>query len=141
AVLDPELDQLAAERGAQRARRVEGDDAAEVHDRDPVAEPLRLVEVVRRQHDRQPASGAEPGDHVEELGADARVEPDRWLVEEEHAWPRDERPRDLEAPALAAAQGRDRPLEQLLEPEGRGDLLDARLDAPEPRVDLEVPPR
>src|SRR5919204_2981097 len=85
AVLDAKLDELAAERVAQRVRGVEGDDAAQVHDRDPVAEPLRLVEVVRRQHDREAAAGAEPRDHVEELGPDARVEPDRRLVEEEHA--------------------------------------------------------
>src|SRR5205814_8379686 len=43
-------------------------------------------------------------------------------------------------PAPLAAAGRaDRPLEQLFEPEGRGDLLDVRLDAPGVGVDLEVP--
>jgi len=57
-----------------------------VDDRDAVAELLRLVEVVRRQQHCQLAPVAQAGDHVEKLGADSRVEPDRRLVQEEHPW-------------------------------------------------------
>ena len=85
--VDPQLDDLAAERPQQRGGRVERDDPARVDDRDPVAEPLGLVEVVRREQDRHPVAVAQAGDHVEQLVADARVEPDGRLVEEEHLRP------------------------------------------------------
>ena len=47
------------EAGQQRAGRVERDDLAGVHDRDPVAEPLGLVEVVGREQDRHLVAIAE----------------------------------------------------------------------------------
>ena len=88
---------------------------------------------------------AQAADHVEQLVADARVEPDGRLVEEQHPRLRDERTGDLEPPALAAAVGRDGPVEQLAEVERLGELVDARagcalLDAPQARVDVEVAP-
>ena len=55
--VDAQLDDLAAEGWRAARRRVERDDLARVHDRDAVAEPLRLVEVVRRQQDRQSPRG------------------------------------------------------------------------------------
>ena len=63
----------------------------------------RLVEVVRRQQDRHLVAIAQAGDHVEQLVADAGVEPDRRLVQEQHLRLGDERPGDLEPPPLAAA--------------------------------------
>ena len=83
--LDAQLDELGAENGEQSPRCVEGDDPAGLDDRDAVAESLRLIEVVRRQQDRQLAPAAQAGDHVQQLGADARIESDRWLVQEQHA--------------------------------------------------------
>jgi hypothetical protein len=111
-----QLQDLGAEPGQQRLRRVEGDDTAGVHDRDPVAQPLRLVEVMRGYEDRRLAV-AEAADHVEQLVPDARVEADGWLIEEEHLRLRDERAGDLEPAALAAAVGADRPVDELGEPE------------------------
>ena len=53
-------------------------------DRDAVAQALRLVEVVGREQDRQLVAVAQAGDHVEQLVADPRVEPDGRLIEEQH---------------------------------------------------------
>ena len=56
--------------------------------------------------------------------ADARVEPDRGLVQEQHLRPRDERAGDLEAAALAAAVAGDRAVEQVRQAERGRQLLD-----------------
>ena len=120
--VDAELEHLVAERGEQVGRPVERDDPPGVHDADAVAEPLGLVEVVRReQHGRAEAS-AQAADDVDELVADARIEPDGRFVEEQHAWFGDERACDLEPPALPAAVGRDRTVEQVGEVEAVGEL-------------------
>ena len=74
-----------------------------MHDRDAVAQTLGLVEVMRRDEQRQVAARAESADRVDELVPDARVEPDGRLVEEEDARLGDEGARDLEPPPLAAA--------------------------------------
>ena len=76
---------------------------------------------------------------------DARVEPDRRLVQEQHLRVRDEGARDLEPAALATAVGRDGALQELGEAERVGELGDApgggaRLDTPEAGVDVEVAP-
>ena len=140
-----QLDQLAAEAIAEGGGGVEGDDPPLVHDRDPVAEPFRLVQIVRRQQDRQLVARAQPRDHVQQLLADARVEADRRLVEEEDAGPGDERAADLESPPLAAAVAGDGPVEELAQAErvrGVGDARSrrTRVRAPQARVDLEVAP-
>jgi hypothetical protein len=109
-VAGAEVEDLLAELGAQGPRRVEGDDLPFVHDREAVAEPLRFVEVVRRQKDGGGASLAQPVDDVEELGPDTRIEPYRRLVEEEDARARDEGTGDLESTALPAAVPGDRPV-------------------------------
>ena len=142
---DPELEDLRAELREQRRRRVERDDPTGVDDRDAVAEALGLVEVVRGDEHRHLGSPPQPGDSVEELGADQRVEPDRRLVEEEHPRARHERAGDLEPPPFAAAVRADGPVDELGEVERRGELVDPRLrlalvDAPQAGVDLEVPP-
>ena len=123
---DAELEQLATQAGEQRRGRVERDDRAVVDDRDAVAEPLGLLEVVRRQHDRHLVALAQTGDDVEELEADPRVQADGRLVEEEDARPGHQRPRDLEPPPLAAAVAADRAVEDVREPERVGELVDAR---------------
>ena len=75
----------------------------------------------------------------------ARVEPDRRLVEEQHLRLRDECASDLEPPALAAAVTSDRPVQQLGQTERLGELTDAAaghrgVGAPESRMDVEVAP-
>ena len=75
-------DVLAAEPGDQLGRRAQGDHLAVIDDRHPVAQPLGLVHVVRRQQDG-PALGAEAADDVPELPARLRVEAGRRLVEEQ----------------------------------------------------------
>ena len=86
---------------------------------------------------------AQPGDHVEQLVADARIKADGRLVEEQHARLGDEGARDLQAPALAAAVAADGPVDELRQPERLDELGDARValgprHAPQARVQLEV---
>ena len=79
----------------ESAGRVESDDLAGMDDRDPVAESLGLVDVVGREQDRDLVAVAQVSDHLEQLVADARVEADRRLVEEQHLGLGDERAGDL----------------------------------------------
>src|SRR6476659_9388828 len=77
--------------------------------------------------------------------ADARVEADRGLVEEQHLGLGDERAGDLKPAALAAAVACDRPVEEVGEAERLGELADAAagrggVDPPEAGVDVEVAP-
>src|SRR4051794_12048373 len=141
--VDAQLDELAAETGAQPLRRVEGDDAAAMHDRDAVGEVLGLVEVMGRDENRQLVATAQPGEDVEQLHADARVEPDGRLVEEEDARARDEGPCDLHPSPLAAAVSADGPVDEVAQPDRVHEFLDSplglrRLDAPEATVQIEV---
>ena len=127
----------------QGGRPVERDDPPGVHDADAVAEALGLVEVVRGEQHGRAEAGAQSGDDVDQLVADARVEPDGRLVEEQHPRLGEERAGDLEPPALAAAVGRDRTVEEVGQVEAVGELVDAPArvvggDAPEAGVDLEV---
>ena len=85
----------------QLARRALGDDAAAVHDHEPVAELLGLVHVVRREHERHalPLQLVEPLPHEV---ARLRVEAGGRLVEQHELGLVDQRPGDRE-PALHAA--------------------------------------
>src|SRR5437016_7562068 len=98
---------------------------------------------MRREQDRHRAALADTRDHVEQLRSDPRVEPDRRLVEEQHARFRDERACDLEAAALAAAVAADGAIEELVERQHACELIDprrslARRHAPEARMQLEI---
>ncbi len=107
-LVEAQLEDLRPE-GRQEVRRaVAGDDATAVDDGDAVAEALGLVEVVGGHEDRDPGAVPEGGDHVEEVVADAGVQPHRRLVEEEDLRVRDEGPHDLHATPLAPAVGGDR---------------------------------
>jgi hypothetical protein len=111
----------------------------------PIAEPFRLVEVVRGEEDRQLAVTAQVGDHVEKLGADQRVETDGRLVEEEDTRARDEGAHDLEPAPLPAAEGADRPLDEIAQSDDVDELLDPAprgrgLDTPQPGMEVEVAP-
>src|SRR5262249_58951682 len=88
---------------------------------------------------------AQPRDQLEQLSADARVEADRRLVQEEHARVGDERAGKLEPATLAPAVAAHRAVGQVSEPKQVLELVDpplrlAGLHAPEAGVDLEVAP-
>ena len=70
---------------------------------------------------------AQAGDHVQQLVADARVEADGRLVEEEHARLGDQRAGDLQAPALAAAVGPDRAIDERRQAERLHEVGDPRV--------------
>ena len=73
-----------------------------VHDRDAVAQVLGLFHVVRRQQHRA-ALGLEPLDEVPQRAPALRIEAGRRLVEEDQLRIVDERQRDRQPLALAAA--------------------------------------
>ena len=88
----------------QLARRALGDDAAAVHDHEPVAELLGLVHVVRREHEGH-ALALQPVEALPQEVARLRVEAGGGLVEQQQLGLVDERARDRE-PALHAARQR-----------------------------------
>ena len=102
-----------------------GDDAAAVEQRDPAREPVGLLEVLRRQEDRD-AVGDEVADDVPHHPPAARVEAGRRLVEEDDPRVADERHREVEPSAHAARVGH------------RG--LRGRVDEVEPLEQLGHPP-
>ena len=82
------------------------DDAAAVHDDEPVAELLGLVHVVGGQHQRD-ALLLEPVQPVPQHVAGLRVEAGRRLVEQQQLGLVDQRPGDREPPLHAARQRLD----------------------------------
>ena len=121
---EAEPDQV-AERRLEPGRRVVGDDHAVVDDDHPVGDGVRLLEVVRRQHDRRALLRVQPGDLLLEVDPVLRVEARRRLVEEEDPRRVHQTDRDVEPSALAARQGRDRPHRLLGEVERRDELVGA----------------
>ena len=99
----PQLDQFRAQPGQQRVRPVHGHDRALVHDRDAVAEPFGLIQVVGGQQGGHAGTPAQPADQVQQLIADTGVQPHRRLIQEQHPRFGDQGPGDLQAPPLAAA--------------------------------------
>ena len=142
--MHPELQELIAERGDQLRRRARSHDPTGPHDRDPVGQPLGLVEVMRREQDRHLAPVPETSDHIQQFQPDPGIQPDGRFVEEEHGGLGDERASDLQPPALSAAVRSDGPVDQLGQREGLHDLLEPPgdlpdRDAPQTGVDLQVP--
>src|SRR6478609_10205922 len=72
------------------------DEATVVDDREPVGEMVRLVEVVRREQDRQLFDRSQAGDLLPHLRAGLGVQAGRGLVEEEYGWPGDQAHGDVE---------------------------------------------
>ena len=107
-VVEHDLDPLAADRVLELVGGALGDHRAVVDDRDPVGEPVRLVEVLGRQQDGRPRGDAIL-DHLPERDPAARVEAGRRLVEEDHRRAGDERPREVEPAPHAAGVGLDEP--------------------------------
>ena len=118
-------DVLGAERRDQLARRPERDDLAVVHDRHAIAQPLRFVHVVRREHDRA-ARALELVDEIPELPARLRIEPGRRLVEEQQLRIADQRAGEREPLLLAARQRADARAPLLLELHEPDDVLGRR---------------
>src|SRR5438874_8128059 len=76
-LLDRRLREAAAEEIVDElARRIERDDPALVHDRDPVAEDLGLIEVVRREENGR-ATVADRLDELPEISPRLCIEPNR----------------------------------------------------------------
>ena len=69
----------------------------------PIAQPLGFVEIVRRQEDRHLSAVADTADEVQQFEADARVESNGRLVEEQHRRIGHEGAGDLQTSALPAA--------------------------------------
>ena len=113
----------------QARRRPLGDDAAAIHDRDDVAEEVRLFHVVRRQQDGA-ALGLDRADQVPEVVAGLRIEAGRRLVEEQHARVVRERDREQQALHLPAGELAVIAIRDLLERAG----LDQLVDVAPPRV-------
>ena len=87
--VEAQLDDLAGRVPVdQLARRALGDDAAAVHDHEPVAELLGLVHVVRREHERH-ALALQLVEPLPHEVAGLRVEPGRRLVEQHELGPVD----------------------------------------------------
>ena len=75
------------------AGRAEREHLAVVEDRDPLAERVGLLHVVRREQDRQPVP-VEVAEDPPEVDSRLRVDPRGRLVEEEHLRPVGERAGD-----------------------------------------------
>jgi hypothetical protein len=69
------------------------DDPASPDEGNALAQRLRLLDVVRRQHDRQPLVGVQTAQVRPQLVAKLEVDARSRLVEDEQAWPMDERSR------------------------------------------------
>ena len=100
-----ELDahRLAAQRALELLGRALDHDLAPADDRQPVGELVRLLEVVRRQEDRQRFAARQHAELLPHRRARLRVEPRRRLVEEQDLRRVDEAERDVE-PALHPAR-------------------------------------
>jgi hypothetical protein len=114
-----------------------------VDDRQAVTEPLGFVEVVGGHDDRHSGAFAQGGDDVEEVIANPGVETHGGLVEEKHPGGRQEGPDDLGPASLASAVGGHRPVQDVIDAHGPGQLGQARLSfawphAPQPHVQFQV---
>ena len=109
---------VGADLGLELVGRAAHDDHAAVDDREPVAEPVGLLEVVRRQEQRD-ALALQPPQLVPERRARGRVDARRGLVEEQQARPVHEPAGEVDAPAHAARVRAHLAVGGLLEPEQR----------------------
>ena len=138
--LDP--DPVGADLRLQRRGRVQRDDLALVHDRDPIAE-LGLVHVVRGHEDRDLLALLELADVAPDRAAGLRIQPDRRLVEEQHPRRVHQPAGDLQPPPHAAAERPDHAVLAVVEADHLEHLPHPRrdqrgLDAVELGMQLEV---
>ena len=104
------------------------DDGAAIDDRQVGDEAVGLLEVVRRQQDRQVLGAAQLLDLLPHRDAHLGIEAGRRLVEEEDARTVHERHRDVEAPLHPARVAARDPVGGLLEPDLLEQVLHALLD-------------
>jgi hypothetical protein len=97
-----------------------------VDDPDPVAEDVRLLQVLRRQEDGDPRLAAKEGDLLPQRGATLRIEPGRGLVEKEDLRRVDEREREIKSPFHPAGVARDLAIGGIRKPDPVQELLRAR---------------
>ena len=98
-----DTDCMAVDSAIRLARRAGGDDAAAIDDRDPIAELLGLVDVVRGQQHRV-AVAFHLRDFGVQFAARLRIEPGRRLVQKDELRVVDERQRDGEPLSLPSRQ-------------------------------------
>ena len=98
------------------------DDLAVAHDRDAVAEPQRLGQIVGDEDHRLPRLLLEPDHLVLHVAADERVERAERLVVEHHDGIADERPGHTDALLHAAGQLVGKRVLDVLEPDDAEDL-------------------
>ena len=103
---EEQLDGLLADARLQLLRGAEGGDAAVADDRDPVREPVGLLEVLGGEEDRR-AVVRQRLDGLPDREPAARVQARARLVEEDHLRAADQAHREVEPPAHAAAVGGD----------------------------------
>ena len=101
--VDGDLDHLLAHHADQFAGRLVGDQLAVVDDRDPVAQLLGFLEVVRGQHHRH-ALAVELGDQLPQLAAQLDVDAGGRLVEHQDRRRVDHRLGDQQPPLHPARQ-------------------------------------
>ena len=109
----------------ERGRGVQGQDAALVHDGDPLAELVGLFHVVGRQQDGL-ALTVQLAQQVPERETALRVEPGRRLIEEEHGRAVKDGPRHHEPLRHSAGQG----VHRRLGPFGQLELLEQLIGGP-----------
>src|SRR6185312_5297791 len=141
---EPEPDVTARDLALELAGSAVRDHAALVEHRDPVREPVGLVEVLGGQEDGD-AVGHQPADDVPHGAAAARVESGRRLVQEDDPRVADQGHRQVELPAHATGVGRDQLLRRLrqvepLQQSGDDAAALVRAEAREIRHQLEVLP-
>ena len=88
-------------------RRIERHEQPVVHDRDPVAEPVGFVHVMRRQQDGQAGRFFQLVDHFPDGAARDRIEARRRLVEEEDLRRMYQAARNFQAPSHPAGKASD----------------------------------
>jgi hypothetical protein len=120
-----DLDRVTAQLGLELVGRALGHDEAAVDDRELRGEPVRLLEVMRGQEDRQAPFVGEARDLLPHRRPHLGIEAGRRLVEEEHPWPVDQAQGDVEPPLHAARIGAGQTAGGLREPEPLEQLVDA----------------
>ena len=103
-VRERDLHAQATDARLELVRRALGDHVAVVDDRDPVGEPVGLLEVLGRQQDGR-AVADELLDRLPQVDPRARVQAGGRLVEEQHRRARDERRREVQPAPHAARVG------------------------------------
>ena len=101
-VAELHVHRVAAQSRLELARRALDDHLALRDDRQPVGELVRLLQVMRRQQDRERLLLRQAADLVPHGDSRLRVEPGRRLVQEEHPRPMNQPERDVEPAAHAA---------------------------------------